>query len=87
MQGLDIALAIGLTGFSIIVLATSFYSYTKTKINKLLPICLAFLLFLIKGLYFIWEVNAAGTLSTPLRLVLVLDFFIIILIYIAIAKR
>ena len=87
MQGLDIALAIGITGFSAIVLATSFYSFFKTNINKLLPICLAFLLFFLKGLYFIWEIYVNTSLSTSLRMVLVLDLVIIILIYIAVAKR
>jgi hypothetical protein len=56
LQSLDIALAIGISGFSAIMLATSVYSYAKTKVSKLLPICLAFLLFMIKGLYFVYEV-------------------------------
>ena len=87
MEAIDIALAIGITGFSAIVLVTSFYSYLKTKFDKLLPICLAFSIFLIKGLYFIWEIYSNNELSNSLRIVLALDFVIIILIYIAVAKK
>jgi hypothetical protein len=87
MEALDIALAIGITGFSVIVLAVSFYSYYKTKVNKILPVCLAFLIFFFKGLYFIWEIYTNSSLSTSLRVVLVMDLFIIILIYIAVAKK
>jgi hypothetical protein len=87
MEAIDIALAIGITGFSAIVLVTSFYSYLKTKFIKLLPICLAFLLFLMKGLYFILEIYSKSSLSTSMRIVLALDFVIIILIYFAVAKK
>ena len=87
MQSLDIALAIGISGFSAIMLATSLYSYAKTKVSKLLPICLAFLLFMIKGLYFVYEVIIEYSLSTSVRIVLILDFIIIILIYLAVAKK
>jgi hypothetical protein len=87
LQSLDIALAIGISGFSAIMLATSVYSYAKTKVSKLLPICLAFLLFMIKGLYFVYEVIIEYSLSTSVRIVLILDFIIIILIYLAVAKK
>ena len=87
LQSLDIALAIGISGFSAIMLATSLYSYAKTKVSKLLPICLAFLLFMIKGLYFVYEVITEYSLSTSVRIVLILDFIIIILIYLAVAKK
>lgn len=87
MQSLDIALAIGITGFSGIMLAISAYSYAKTKVGKLLPICAAFLLFLLKGLYFVYEVIIEYSLSDSVRLVLILDFIIIIFIYIAVAKK
>ena len=87
MESLDIALAIGITGFSAIVLVVSLYSYYKTKVNKILPICLAFLMFFFKGLYFIMEIYSNNSLSTTLRIVLVMDLIIIILIYIAVAKK
>ena len=87
MEAIDIALAIGITGFSAIVLVTSFYSYLKTKFDKLLPLCIAFLLFLLKGLYFIWEIYSNNALLTSFRIVLALDLVIIILIYIAVAKK
>jgi hypothetical protein len=87
MEAIDIALAIGITGFSAIVLVTSFYSYLKTKFDKLLPICFAFSLFLIKGFFFIWEIYSKSSASTSLRIILALDFVIIILIYIAVAKK
>ena len=87
MQSIDIALAIGIAGFSAIVLITSMYSYIKTKVMKLVPICIAFLIFMLKGLYFISEVFIKSSLPTSIRIVLLLDFVIIILIYIAIAKR
>jgi len=87
MQSLDIALAIGITGFSGIMLAISAYSYAKTKVGKLLPICAAFLLFLLKGLYFVYEVITEYSLSDSVRLVLLIDFIIIIFIYIAVAKK
>ena len=87
MQSIDIALAVGISGFSAIMLATSAYSLIKTKVGKLLPICAAFLLFLVKGLYFVFEVFNENQLSESVRVVLILDFIIIIFIYIAIAKR
>jgi hypothetical protein len=87
LQSLDIALAIGVSGFSAIMMATSVYSYSKTKVSKLLPLCLAFLLFMIKGLYFVYEVIIEYSLSTSVRIVLILDFIIIILIYLAVAKK
>ena len=87
MQSIDIALAIGITGFSIIMFVVSVYSYIKTKIAKLVPICFAFLIFLLKGLYFVYEVYSQNSLSTFNRIILLLDFIIIILIYIAIAKK
>lgn len=87
MQALDIALALGISGFAGIMLAISFYSYFKTKVTKLIPICVAFLLFLIKGLYFIYEVISELSLSTSIRIILILDFIIIILIYVAITKK
>jgi hypothetical protein len=87
MQSLDIALAIGISGFSGIMLTISIYSYVKTKVSKLLPVCIAFLLFLIKGLYLVSEMLSRNELSTSLRIVLVLDFIIIIFIYLAIAKK
>ena len=87
MQALDIALAIGISGFAAIMLVISCYSYLKTKVAKLVPICIAFLIFSIKGLYFIYKVVIEYSLSTSIRIVLILDFIIIILIYVAIAKR
>jgi hypothetical protein len=87
MQALDIALAIGIAGFSGIMLAISSYSYLKTKVTKILPICFAFLIFMLKGLYFVYEVITKYSLSTSVRLMLILDFIIIVLIYLAIAKR
>jgi len=87
MQSLDIALAMGITGFSAIMLAISVYSLVKTKVVKLVPICTAFTLFLIKGLYFVNELNSDYSFSTPIRVILILDFIIIISIYIAVAKK
>ena len=63
MQSIDIALAIGIAGFSAIVLITSMYSYIKTKVMKLVPICIAFLIFMLKGLYFISEVFIKSSYS------------------------
>ena len=87
MQSVDIALAVGISGFSAIMLIISIYSLIKTKVGKLLPICAAFLIFLLKGLYFVNEVFNKNQLSESVRIFLVLDFIIIIFIYIAIAKR
>ena len=87
MNAMDLALAIGVSGFSAIMLATSVYSCMKTKMSKLLPICLAFLLFLIKGLYFISESVTRDSLDISIRIALGIDFAIILLIYIAAAKR
>lgn len=87
MQAIDVALAIGIFGFSIIMLAISIFSYIKTKVIKLIPICVAFLLFLIKGLYFIFEVISKSSLSNSIRIVLAIDFIIIIFIYLAVAKK
>ncbi|WP_455392494.1 hypothetical protein [[Eubacterium] cellulosolvens] len=87
MFSVDIILALGITGFSAIMLVTSVYSFSKTKVTKLLPICGAFLLFFLKGLYFSYEVFTKYSLSDSIRIVLVLDFIIIILIYIAVAKK
>ena len=86
-QAIDIALAIGITGFSAIMLATSLFSYAKTKVVKLVPISIAFVLFMLKGIYFIYEVVNKSSLSNSIRIVLVLDFIIIIMIYFAVAKR
>ena len=87
MQALDIALAIGISGFSAIMLAISIYSFLKTKVVKLVPICVVFLLLLFKGLYFIFEVFQTCCLSNSVRIVLIIDFVIIILIYTAVAKK
>ena len=62
MQSIDIAVAIGISGFSAIVLITSIFSYIKTKVVKLLPICIAFVLFMLKGLYFVFEVFTKNSL-------------------------
>ena len=87
MESIDFALAIGITGFSVIMIIISSYSLLKTKVVKILPICIAFSLFFIKGLYFIFQLLNENSLSTPIRFVLALDFLIIILIYIAVAKK
>jgi hypothetical protein len=87
MESIDFALAIGITGFSVIMMSISLFSLLKTKVVKILPICIAFGLFFIKGLYFIFQLFNENSLSTPIRFVLALDFLIIIMIYIAVAKK
>jgi hypothetical protein len=87
MQPIDIALAIGISGFSVIMLIISLYSFIKTRVGKLLPVSIAFLLFFIKGIYLVYQVFDEVFLGTPMRIVLILDFVIIIFIYIAVAKR
>lgn len=87
MESIDFALAIGITGFSFIMMIISVYSLIRTKVVKILPICIAFGLFFVKGLYFIVRLLNENSLSTTVRFILALDFIIIILIYIAVAKK
>ena len=87
MSTLDLALSIGVFGFSAIMFILSIVSYAKTRISKLLPLSLAFLLILIKGLYLTITVLEGENLDEVLKVVLLLDFFVIFLIYLAAAKR
>ena len=87
MSTLDLALSIGVFGFSAIMFVLSMVSYVKTKISKLLPLSLAFLLILLKGLYLSAIVIGGDDLDEVTRVVLMMDFFVILLIYVAAAKR
>ena len=87
MSTLDLALSVGVFGFSALMFLLSLVSYIKTKFSKLLPLSLAFLLIMGKGLYLTVLCLQGTKLDEILRVVLLVDFFVIILIYIAAAKR
>lgn len=89
MGNLEIFLRVCLMGFSLLLLITSIISYVKVKNTKLLFVSLAFLGFFIKGLLLTLAV-LIGSFKEPFgasMAILVLDFAILIMIYIAVVKK
>lgn len=89
MDKIEVFLRVALMGFSLLLFAVSAISYYRVKNNRLLFIMLAFAAFFVKGLVLtlgIFCSCAAGTFSASVQ-VIALDFLILALIYLGIAKR
>ena len=86
---LEVFLAGCIVGFSLLLLTTSFLSYMRMRHLRFAYVAVAFLLFLIKGI-----LALLGTVIESLRPslavsyeTLVLDLLILLLLYLAVAKR
>jgi len=81
MEDILLFLSLLITGFSLLLFFISIVSYMKLKITKFFIIGIAFLGFTTKGILLLLEIIAQDQLS------LILDFFVIILMYLAIIKK
>ena len=81
MEDILLFLSLLITGFSLLLFFVSIVSYMKLKITKFFIIGIAFLGFTTKGILLLLEIIAQDQLS------LILDFFVIILMYLAIIKK
>ena len=89
MDKIEVFLRVALMGFSLLLFAVSAVSYYRVRNNRLLFITLAFAAFFVKGLVlslaiFVESVDSAFSASVQ---VIGLDFLILALIYLGIAKR
>ncbi|MCI0480446.1 MAG: hypothetical protein L0213_02520 [Candidatus Dadabacteria bacterium] len=89
MDNIDIFLRAALTGFSLLLFLVSAVTYWRIRSQRLLFVCLAFALFFVKGLLltvgiFSSSVNEMFAVSTQ---VILLDFAIMMFLYLGIAKR
>ena len=86
---LEFFLAGCVVGFSLLLFITSLLSYTRLRHLRFAYISVAFLLFLIKGILSLTGVaveELKSTLAVPYQL-LFLDLLILLLLYLAVAKR
>ncbi len=86
---LEIFLAGCIIGFSLLLFVTSLLSYSRLRHLRFAYIAVAFLLFLIKGVTALLGATVDGlraTLAIPYH-VLILDLLILLLLYLAVAKR
>ena len=89
MSNVEIFFKVGLMGFSLLLFAISAISYKRIGSQRLLFVCIAFAIFFVKGLVltlgiFIGAVDEWFSASIQL---IILDFLIMILLYLGIAKR
>ena len=87
MSNAEIFFKVGLMGFSLILFAISTISWKRIRSQRLLFVTLAFCLFFIKGLVLtvgIFYDNIGFEMSTE---AIMLDFAIMILLYLGIAKK
>jgi len=81
MDDILLLLTLLITGFSSILFVVSIISYVKLKYVKFLLIGIAFLGFMMKGIFLLFEYIQQDQIP------LVLDLFVIILMYLAIIKK
>lgn len=81
MDDILLLLSILITGFSLLLFFVSMISYLKLRVSKFILIGIAFLGFTIKGILLLFEFISQGQIP------LILDLFVIILIYFAIIKK
>ncbi len=89
MDKIEVFLRVALMGFSLLLFAVSAVSYWRVRNNRLLLISAAFAAYFAKGLVLtlgIFCSCAAGTFDASMELI-ALDFVILALIYLGIAKR
>jgi hypothetical protein len=89
MDTVEVFLRVALMGFSLLLLLTSAVSYARVRNSRLLFISLAFAFFFVKGLVLSLAIvvdSVAKTFSASVY-VIALDFVILALIYLGIAKR
>ncbi|MCK5037582.1 MAG: hypothetical protein KAS16_00650 [Thermoplasmata archaeon] len=87
MSNAEIFFKVGLMGFSLILFVISAISWKRIRSQRLLFVTLAFCLFFIKGLILtvgIFYENVGFEMSTE---AIMLDFAILILLYLGIAKK
>lgn len=80
MEDITLFLTILIIGFSALLFIISIFAYHRVRNIKFLFICTAFLIFTFKGLLTILGIITQGNIA------LVLDFFIILLLYFAVNK-
>ncbi len=89
MSNVEIFFKVGLMGFSLLLFAISAISYKRIGSQRLLFVCIAFGIFAVKGLLLTAGIFMSPTpewLEAPIQLI-ILDFLIMILLYLGIAKR
>ncbi|UCH88020.1 MAG: hypothetical protein JSV49_07040 [Thermoplasmata archaeon] len=89
MDNFEIVLRIGVMGFALLLFIVLTIAYINVKNPKLMYACLAFLIFFIKGIMFtlgIFYVYFYKLFPTTFELVL-LDFFILVVLYLGIARK
>jgi hypothetical protein len=89
MDKIEVFLRVALMGFSLLLFAVSAVSYWRVRNNRLLIIASAFAAFFVKGLVltlaiFVESLDSAFSASVEL---IALDFVILALMYLGIAKR
>ena len=80
MEDITLFLAILIVGFSLLLFIISTFAYYRIRNIKFLFVCIAFLMFIIKGLLTITES------ITQENFVLGLDLIILLLLYFAVIK-
>jgi len=86
---LEFFLAGCIIGFSFLLFVTSLLSYMRLRHLRFAYIAVAFLLFLIKGMMALLGATIEGlqaALTVPYQ-ILILDLLILLLLYLAVAKR
>lgn len=81
MEDIELLLAILIAGFSILVFLVSIAAFIKLKVSKFILVSIAFLLFFIKGILLILDVISQSQIA------FVIDFLIIVFLYIAVVKK
>ena len=85
---LEVFLAGCVVGFSLLLFVTSLLSYARLRHLRFAYVSVAFLLYLVKGILALGAAIEflAGTFSVPYEMLL-LDLLILLLLYLAVAKR
>ena len=88
-DNVEIFFKVGLMGFSFLLFAISAISYNRIRSQRLLFVSIAFGIFFVKGLLLtigIFMIPRPDWLEISIHLI-VLDFLIMIMLYLGIAKR
>lgn len=87
MSNAEIFFKVGLMGFSLLLFVISAVSYKRIRSQRLLFVTLAFCLFFIKGLILTAGIFMDGIGFEMSTEAIMLDFAIMILLYLGIAKK
>ncbi len=89
MSNAEIFFKVGLMGFSFILFAISAISYKRIKSQRLLFVTIAFAIFFVKGLLLTMGIfsESVGDMFNSSIEVIILDFVILIMLYLGIAKK